>query len=311
MTSRSTLAVRADSKRYAARRLAVVTACLGIVGCGAAGVATSEDPVARRPHVNRFDERAAWALIRRQVSVGQRPAGSPQLRRLAIRLRRLLPHGRFEPIPGEPRLRNIVGTLPGRRPAVVIGAHYDTLVKPPGFVGANNGAAGTAIVVQLARDLRRARRSKGAPELRFVLFDGEEPAAGLPEESPNFYEHGLRGSRAYVAAHAGEVGQMVLLDYVAGRRLRLPRERSSTKALWARIRRAAQAVGAGAVFPAAEQTAITDDHTPFLLAGIPAVDLIDWRYPGHSLEDGLDKLSRASVDAVGETIAEFARRARG
>ena len=53
-----------------------------------------------------------------------------------------------------------------------------------------------------------------------------------------------------------------------------------------------------------------DDHTPFLRAGIPAVDLIDWSYPGHALSDGLDKLSPASIDAVGETVAELAGRLR-
>ena len=88
---------------------------------------------------------ARLAEIRRQVKIGQRPAGSPQLRRLAVRLRKRMPHGRFEKIPGEPRLRNVVGTVPGAKPALVIGAHYDTLVKPKGFVGANNGAAGSAI----------------------------------------------------------------------------------------------------------------------------------------------------------------------
>jgi hypothetical protein len=76
------------------------------------------------------------------------------LRRLAERLRPLLPGGRFEAIRGEPGLRNVVGVLPGRKPGVVAGAHYDTLAKPRGFVGANNGAAGTAIVIEAARALR-------------------------------------------------------------------------------------------------------------------------------------------------------------
>ena len=83
----------------------------------------------------------------------------------------------------------------------MIGAHYDTLVEPLGFVGANNGAAGSAVVIEAARALSRIPRPAGARELRFVLFDGEEPAAGLPEESDDFYHAGLRGSRAYVARH--------------------------------------------------------------------------------------------------------------
>jgi glutaminyl-peptide cyclotransferase len=147
-----------------------------------------------------------------QLRYGQRPAGSPQLRRLAVRLRGLLPDGRFESVPGDRRLRNIVGTVPGRRPALVIGAHYDTLAAPEGFVGANNGAAGTAITVQLPRDLSRLQRPPGAPELRFVLFDGEEPPRGLPEQATDFYSTGLRGSRSYVARHGQATRAMVLLD---------------------------------------------------------------------------------------------------
>ncbi len=284
----------------------LLAACLTalLVGAPACG-GGSAAPTRTRPRADRFDAPAAFELIRRQVAIGQRPAGSAPLRRLAERLRRALPRGRFEPIPGAPRLRNVVGVVAGRRPALVIGAHYDTLVKPRGFVGANNGAAGTAIVVQLAREAARRRRPPGAPELRFVLFDGEEPAAGLPEESTDFYHAGLRGSRAYVAAHPGEVGAMVLLDYVAGRNLRLPKEISSDPGLWAQVRRAAGSAGVARVFPDVSDLEITDDHTPFERAGIPAVDLIDWRYPGHTLEDGLDKLSVESVDAVGETVARL------
>ncbi len=260
--------------------------------------------------VDRFDADEAWRLVRQQVGFGQRPAGSPQLRGLAIRLRPLLPRGRFEPLPGEPGLRNIVGTLPGRRPGIVVGAHYDTLVKPKGFVGANNGAAGTAVVIQAARALAAAKQPDGAREVRFVLFDGEEPAAGLPEESADFYHSGLRGSRAYVAAHPGRTSAMVLLDYVGNRGVRLPRENSSSIALWTRLRAAARVVGAARVFPADIGEEIVDDHTPFLRAGVPAVDLIDWTYPGHDLSDGIDKLSRASLDAVGESVVELVLRLR-
>jgi hypothetical protein len=280
---------------------------------GTTGQRSAAPPIAGRAGpsargAGRFDARAAYALAARQVRVGPRPAGSPQLRRLAEQLRRQLPGGRFEAVAGWPRLRNVVGTLPGAGPAIVIGAHYDTLVKPPGAVGANNGAAGSAIVVQLARDLQRVRRPAGAPELRFVLFDGEEPAAGLPEEQSDFYAAGLRGSRSYAARHAAATRAMLLLDYAGNRGLRLPREGSSDVRLWSRLRDAATKAGAGAVFPDATETTIIDDHTPFLRAGVPAVDLIDWRYPGHTPADTLDKLSAQSMDAVGETLAELLTR---
>ena len=243
--------------------------------------------------------------------MGQRPAGSPQLRRLAVRLRRLLPEGRFEPVPGEPGLRNVVGTLAGTKPGIVIGAHYDTLVKPKGFVGANNGAAGTAVVVEVARALARADVADGSRQVRFVLFDGEEPPAGLPEESRDFYHSGLRGSRAYVTAHPGETAEMILLDYVGNKGLRLPREGSSSIELWSGLRSAARGVGAQRYFPGYSSEDIVDDHSPFLRSGVPSIDLIDWRYRGHDLSDRLDKLSRGSLDAVGETVAELAVRLRG
>jgi glutaminyl-peptide cyclotransferase len=284
-----------------------LTLTLALTACG-----SSDDASARGDglKVNRFDETAAWRLVKEQVDVGQRPAGSPQLRRLAVRLRRMLPEGRFEGIPGERGVRNVVGTMPGTRPGVVIGAHYDTLVKPKGFVGANNGAAGTAVVVGAARALQRLDEARGGREVRFVLFDGEEPAAGLPEESRDFYHSGLRGSRAYVEAHPGDTAYMVLLDYVGNKGLALPREGSSSIELWSRLRSAARRVGAQRVFPDSSIQEIVDDHSPFLRAGVPAIDLIDWRYDGHSLSDGLDKLSPASLDAVGETVVELALRLR-
>jgi glutaminyl-peptide cyclotransferase len=287
-------------------RWGALAALLPVAGCGG-GSATSEDaPLS----ADRFDAARAYALVARQVEVGQRPAGSPQLRRLAGTLRRLLPNGRFEPLAGAPGLRNVVGTLPGRRPGIVLGAHYDTLVEPVGFVGANNGAAGTAVVVEAARALAAAGGRAGGREVRFVLFDGEEPPAGLPEEGTDFYDEGLRGSRAYVAAHPGRTGSMVLLDYVGNRGLRLPREATSDEALWDSLRDAAEAVGASAYFPAETGPAIMDDHTPFLRSGVPAIDLIDWSYPGHDLRDGLGTISARSLDAVGETVVALVEELR-
>jgi glutaminyl-peptide cyclotransferase len=276
---------------------------VALAGCGS-GESTSSRTAPTS--AGAFDANAAMALIRDQVDYGQRPASSPQLQKLAEELRPQLPNGQFEPIPGEPGLRNIVGTLPGTEPAIVIGAHYDTLVKPNGFVGANNGAAGTAIVIEVAKALAAEQRPAGSRQIRFVLFDGEEPPEGLPEEQTNFYRSGLRGSRAYVAEHPDETAAMVLLDYVANRQLKLPREATSTPALWAQVIVAAEEAGAGDVFVSGTGPSIIDDHTPFLKAGVPAIDLIDWRYPGHSLADGIDKLSLASIDAVGETVVQLA-----
>jgi glutaminyl-peptide cyclotransferase len=270
-----------------------------VIGGGGGNDRPAATPAAAVPKAtaDRFDAPRAFALIRRQLAYGQRPAGSRALRRLADVLRAQLPGGRFEPVRGHPGLRNIVATLPGSAPAIVVGAHYDSEYHPKGFVGANDSAAGTAAVVELARVLR----STSGREVRFVLFDGEEEGPGC--SNAQFDRCALRGSRSYVAAHRGQVGQMVLLDYIANKGLRLPREGSSNRALWARVRAAASSVGVGAVFPATDETTIYDDHTPFLRAGIPAVDLIDFSYRyADGVRDTLDKLSPTSLDAVGETV---------
>jgi glutaminyl-peptide cyclotransferase len=291
----------------------VVLACFAIAAStGIAACSNDQAPVGSTEQgalqVDRFDAQRAMRLAKQQVAYGQRPAGSPQLQRLAVKLRPLLPEGRFEPIPGDPGLRNIVGTLPGRRPGLVIGAHYDTLASPPGFVGANNGAAGTAVVIEVARALSALKRPSDAREIRFVLFDGEEPPARLPEDVPHFYRKGLRGSRAYVAAYPDRTAAMVLLDYVGNKGLQLPFEGSSTPSVWGQVRAAAAAVGAEGYFPPRTEQPVFDDHTPFLRADVPAVDFIDWSYAGHDISDTLDQLSPQSMDAVGETVVELVRR---
>jgi glutaminyl-peptide cyclotransferase len=246
------------------------------------------------------------ALLREQVAVGPRPAGSPQLRHLAKQLRSMLPNGTFEPFPSrgpQQGLRNIVGVLPGRAPAILIGAHYDTQYRPKGFVGANDSAAGTAALIELARDLR-FQLPADHREIRFVLFDGEEAPPGCHDRDFEFCA--LRGSRAYEAAHPGQVGDMILLDYIANRGARIPRETNSSAPLWDQLRTAAGEVGGEDVFPDGTQTPIIDDHIPFLEQGIPSIDLIDWSYPyKNGDQDTLDKLDPAVLDKVGETVAQL------
>jgi hypothetical protein len=263
-------------------------------------------PAGRVPktHTNRFDAKAAMAIAKLQVDAGQRPAGSKTLRAVAEKLRPLLPDGHFEDVPAHPGLRNIVGDLPGPGPVIVIGAHYDSENHPPGFVGANDAAAAVGTVIEIADAVKKLQRSALAPGIRFVLFDGEEE----PHQTDDFYRDALRGSKAYVQLHAEEVRAMILLDYIGNTGARFPREGSSTTSLWQQVRDAGQKVGVRAIFPDAKQVSIFDDHTPFLRADIPAVDLIDWSYKDKdTLGDTYDKLSPDSVDAVGETIVELIR----
>ena len=218
----------------------------------------------------------------------------------------MLPNGSFEPVRSDGSqqgLRNIVGMLPGRPPAILIGAHYDSEYHPKGFVGANDSAAGTAAVVELARSLR-AELPKDHREIRFVLFDGEEDPPGCTDEDFEFCA--LRGSRAYVAAHPGQVGDMILLDYIANRGAQIPRETNSSAPLWAELRDAATQVGAADVFPDGTQEPVLDDDIPFLEQGIRSIDLIDFSYPyADTVEDTPDKLDETVLDEVGETVAQL------
>ena len=272
---------------------------IGLAGPVAALAALIVVATAPTPTVDRVDEKAAWSRLVHQVRLGPRPAGSPASRKLAQELKAALPRGTFQRVPGG--LRNVVGFVPGRDPSrtVVVGAHYDTK-DLPGFVGANDGAGGTALVVQLARTIKPKQLR---PSVVFILFDGEES----PDDMGDFLETGLRGSKA-AAPRYRNAEAMILLDFVADRNLVLPREGYSDQALWRRLRAAARRVGATAVFPARSDIAIADDHLPFLDLGVPSIDLIDFDYAcWHRTCDNLSQVSKRSLDAVGETVYELLR----
>ena len=280
-----------------------------VLALTAGGDSSSEEsaatPVAAAAkRADRFDSARAWKHLKYQVGLGPRPAGSPALAKLAGYLRARLPRGHYESVPGHPGLRNVVGRIPGKKPAVVLAAHYDTK-NLPGFVGANDGAGGTAAVLEISRALRKLERPKGAPEVRFVFFDGEEAT----DDSQPFEATGLRGSRAYADRHAKEIRALVLLDFVAEKgAMRIPREAGSDAKLWARLRAAAKRAGAAEAFPPGLVGEITDDHTPFVQRGIPAIDLIDFTFPcWHETCDDLSAVSERSLDLSGEAVLELLR----
>jgi glutaminyl-peptide cyclotransferase len=262
-------------------------------------------PAVVAPHaagVDRFDAPRALAWARKQVALGPRPAGSAASRRAAKLLRGALPAGRLDPVPS--RLQNVVGSLPGSGPPILLIAHYDT-TPVKGYVGANNSAAAVGTVIEIARALKRDR---GGRAVRIVLTDGEE-APTYPVQG-DFASVALRGSR-----HEAETGPrpsaVIVLDFVGQKNLRIPREQGSDAALWARLRAAARRVGVQRVFPDAERGTVLDDHTPFTRLGIPAIDLIDFDYPCWQKPcDTLDKLDVRSIDAAGEAVLELVRELR-
>jgi Zn-dependent M28 family amino/carboxypeptidase len=272
-------------------------AALALVACG-------EDadtaPAGKSPSEDRFDSARAWKALEHQVDLGERPAGSPASRKLARYLKRRVPNGHYQRVPDG--LRNVVGKVPGRDTdrVVLVGAHYDTK-DISGFVGANDGASGTAIALRLAREIEpRTIR----PTLLFAFFDGEESPRGTA--SGEFEEKGLRGSKVAARRLADKVDRMVLLDFVGDKELSIPREAYSSRHLWSRLRDAADRVGAGDAFPSGTAGAVLDDHIPFRQRGVPAIDLIDFDFPcWHRRCDDLSAVSENSLDQVGETMMEL------
>jgi hypothetical protein len=200
--------------------------------------------------------------------------------------------------------RNLLGKR-GSGPVLIIGAHYDTrryadedpdpdnhsLPVP----GANDGASGIAVLLELARVLDPDALGR---TIWLAAFDAED----------NGRIDGWQwavGSR-YMAENLDITPQgMVLVDMIGDAEQQIYYERNSTFALSQGIWQVAADLGYHTFFPQFKYS-IIDDHIPFLEQGIPAVDLIDFDYPyWHTIADTLDKISAASLEAVGRTLEQW------
>jgi glutaminyl-peptide cyclotransferase len=289
----------------------VATACC-LAACGAGGRDGTTQALQPAPGAGDFDAQRAFRDLRAQVAIGPRPTGSAGSRReVDLIVSRLRSAGVHDVTIQHPH-RNVIGRIPGRQAGtVVVGAHYDTK-DIPGFVGANDGASGVAVVLELARAL--PPRLDG-PSIDLVLFDGEESPRGTSFESG-----GDRGSRQFVryarqggaqgSPPLGELQALVLFDMVGDCDLHVPREANSNADLYGLFADAATAHSpSGSSAPFEDEAAgVLDDHTPFLQAGVPAVDLIDFDYgpgpsPGawwHTRRDDLEHVCARSLRAVGD-----------
>ncbi len=290
--------------------LATLLCAAALIGCGGSSEApTTSAPDVREPVpeaseaaasrlADKFDEDRAFKLLEYQVKIGPRPAGSPELKQLASYIRARIPRGKLEAVPGG--LQNVVGEIPGKGKAIVLAAHYDTK-DIPDFVGANDGAGGTAAVMEIARVMSKRKRPKNAPPIRFVFFDGEEAT-----DDADFLGTGIRGAKAYAAKHGKQTAKLVLLDFIADKDLSIPKEQSSDARMWKDLRAAAKRAGAQSAFPDETQGAVLDDHVPFLERGIPAIDLIDFDFPcWHKPCDDLTAVSKESLNLSGEAVLEY------
>jgi len=166
-----------------------------------------------------------------------------------------------------------------------------------------------AVVLELAREL--PQRVDG-PTIDLVLFDGEEAPRGASFESA-----GDRGSRQFVryakdggrngAPRLSDIRAMVLFDMVGDCDLQVPREANSDPSLYDRFADAAGGESGSNEPFVGEAAGVLHDHTPFLQAGVAAVNLIDFEYgpgpsPGawwHTRRDDLQHVCARSLGAVG------------
>jgi hypothetical protein len=197
-------------------------------------------------------------------------------------------------------IQNIIASRTNQTPQIILGAHYDSRMladQDPGpgrsspVPGAEDGASGVAVLLELARTL-----PKNNLPTWLVFFDAEDDGGIAGRDW-------IMGSRAFVAALKFHPRAAIILDMVGDANLDIYVEQNSNAALVSEIWGQAARLGFARQFIPTVKYSMEDDHTPFLQAGIPAVDIIDFDYPyWHTAADTPDKVSPASLEIVGKTL---------
>ena len=265
-----------------------------------------------------FDGDRAYTLLQAQCALGPRPPASAAHEKCkAYILKQLTPNVDkvdtqiFSYLDTDRHvnlhLTNIIGVInPTATKKILLFTHWDTRPtadmdldhqdKP--IVGADDGASGTAVLLELARVLHTQRPTVG---LVLLFVDGEDWGPG---------ENKMYLGARYFAQHPGvyKPTYAILLDMIGQKDLQVHRElgsQSQHPELNDKVWAAASALGYAAQFPDSLQNAIGDDHVAFNNAGIPAIDLIDFDYAyWHTLQDTADKCSPQSLKAVGDVMAK-------
>jgi hypothetical protein len=207
---------------------------------------------------------------------------------------------------------------PESKQRIVLCTHYDTLpfplrdrTDPHGlFLGANDGASGVALLMELGNEMRGLKTDYGVD---FVFFDGEE---FIFSENDRYFLGSEWFARSYLAASDGcRYRWGVLLDMIGDADLQIYQERNSM--LWEDTRPLVEQIWSTAArlgvreFVAVKKHEVSDDHLQLHnLARIPTCDIIDFDYPfWHTREDTPERCSALSLAKVGWVIREWLRRA--
>ena len=218
------------------------------------------------------------------------------------------------------RMENlIVSWHPERNDRVLLGAHYDTRPYPDRdrrdprgiFLGANDGASGVAVLMELADSVAEL---KGTVGVDFVLFDAEEYV--FEEKRDSYCLGSLFFARQYASSRkAGTISYAyrggVILDMVGDRNLTIWQEQQSVD--WHDTRPVVESIWATAKqlqiqeFVPRPKYLINDDHVPLrMTGGIPTCDIIDFDYPHwHTTQDIPENCSAHSLGLVGRVILSW------
>jgi Zn-dependent M28 family amino/carboxypeptidase len=253
-----------------------------------------------------FDGEHALADVQTQVAFGPRTPGSSAHAQVQEWMRAQLSKAGWDSrVQSTQRLghpvENIIAYRGEEPPQIILGAHYDSRMladqdpdpakQGQPVPGANDGASGVAVLLELARVL-----PKDSPPVWLVFFDAEDNG-----HIPGW--DWILGSQAFVDQLEFHPQAAVVVDMIGDADLNAYIERNSNPDLSREIWGVAAELGYGELLIDTPKYAMLDDHTPFLQAGIPAVDIIDFDYPyWHTTADTVDKVSAHSLEAVGRTL---------
>ena len=275
-----------------------------------------------KPPEVAFDGERAYAHLVAQCAFGPRVPGTAAhdqtkayLKQELSRYARKVEEQNFTVKLGDKTLplTNLIAYFPApdnTAPWVLVCAHWDSRPtadrelaparRAQAIPGANDGASGTAVILELARLLSNQFPPQG---VLLVLFDGED-------YGPNT-DRMFLGSRYFAKNYRGpKITWGVLLDMIGDKDLEIPQEgysRRGAPQVLARLWKIAAELGETA-FVNRPGPFINDDHRPLIERGLPCADLIDFNYPyWHTLEDTPDKCSARSLLAVGRVVLQALR----
>ncbi|HSM87389.1 MAG TPA: M28 family peptidase, partial [Candidatus Limnocylindrales bacterium] len=277
----------------------------------------------------RIDANRAWQYVKEIIALGPRWDGSPGQKKLGSYLHAKLKNVDVEEDAfvsetpaGKIPMRNIVAKFTGTKDGIIVlGSHIDTNypLRDTTFIGANDGASSTALLLAIADQLR-GRKLEGY-SVWLAFLDGEE---SIPSSRPGDLRwddnQSLYGSRHLARkwqqdGTSKKVKAFILLDMIGDKDLDVLRDTNSTPWLEDLVGEAARRLGYQSYF--FELTGgVEDDHTPFAQVGIPVADVIDIDYGyrnsfHHTTQDTLDKLSPNSLQVAGNVVLETIRLVNG